>query len=368
MSLETLRMFILGFGWLVLLLGSVFILARSIQFYRKVKESPFGKLVLASVAGWLITMYSLGIVSTSYMYRDVAAVRVVFPIFLAWFATFLIIILITFRWSKQAATLQAFYVGLEEEVRQRTQELKQAYERDLKNEKKIQGLQDEFLFIAAHELRSPVSAIRWGLHTILNDEKSTAHLSSEAKQILKTIYKRNEHLKELISRLLDTARLEQGTLTIKQERVDPAQIARETLTEAQHLAVEHHVRLINKVENAALIQADATLLKEILTNLVTNAIRYNVDNGSVTVRERHTASLVTLVVEDTGKGILKEDLRHIFDKFHHIEHGKPSGKNKSVGLGLYITKELVTRMGGAIYAESTEGRGSAFTFTLPRAQ
>jgi|GEM_PF-6964980 len=357
----------ISFGWPVLLLGSVFILAKSTQFYKNVKESPVGKLVLASVAGWLITMYSLGIVATSYMYRDITAVRVVFPIFLAWFATFLIIILVTIRWSKQAAALLVSYRSIEEEVQQKTKELQQSYERDLENEKRIRHLQDEFLFIAAHELRSPVNAIRWGLYAILKDEKSTAHLSSEAKQILKTVYERNERLGNLIGRLLDTARLEQGTLVIKQERVDPAYITREVFGEVQHLAADHHVRLLNKLDNTAPMQADATLLKEIVTNLVTNAIRYNVSNGSVTVRERHTASLVTLVVEDTGKGIPKEELRHIFDKFHRIEHGKSPDKEKSVGLGLYITKELVTRMGGTIYAESTEGRGSSFTFTLPRA-
>lgn len=365
-TIEILRVFIVGFGWPVLIAASIFILIKSIQFYVAVKESPFGKLVLASMIGWLITMYSLGIVATFYMFSDLAAVRIVFPIFIIWFATLVIILTIMLRLSKEAKTLHAFYASLEEEVNRRTLDLKKSHKHELENERKIQKLKDEFLFIAAHELRSPVSAIKWGLQTVL-EEKSATNLSPEIKEILHSVYDRNERLKDLISRLLNAARLEQGVLTIKSERVEPSLIIREVLEEVGHTAHETSVHLDNNAGEPPTILADPTLLKEILTNLLTNAIRYNKKDGMVTITEKHTDHMVTISIRDTGNGIPKDQLKNIFDKFHHISHSKPLNKDKSVGLGLYITKELVTRMGGTIMATSQEGTGSTFTFSLPRA-
>lgn len=365
MTPEFLRTLILATGWPVLVMGSIFILVKTSKFYVAVKESPFGKLVLSSIAGWLVTMYSLGIVSTFYMFSSLESVRIVFPIFLIWFVTFVIIVTVTIRWSKEVVTLHAFYTGLEEEVRRRTHELEKAHKHELENEKKIQRLKDEFLFIAAHELRSPVNAIKWGLQTVF-EEKSATNLSPEIKEILHSVYDRNERLKDLISRLLNTARLEQGVLTIKSERVEPSRIIREVLDEVAHTASENNIHLENNAGDPPAILADPTLLKEMLTNLLTNAIRYNKKDGAVTITEKHTSRMVTISVRDTGNGIPKQQLPHVFEKFHHITHDNALGKDKSVGLGLYITKELATRMGGTITALSEEGKGSTFSFSLPR--
>lgn len=365
-SQDVLRTFMVGFGWPVLVFTSVYILLKSWLFYRKVKESPFGKLVLASNTGWLITMHSLGIVSTFYLFRDVSSVRIVFPVFVVWFTTLVIILHVTMRWSREAATLHAVYTNLETEIKRRMMDLESAYKRELDNEQKIRHLQDEFLFIAAHELRSPVNAIKWGLQTILEDDAVTSHFSSDTKEILKNVYERNERLKDLINRLLNTARLEQGVLAIKTERVHPTLVIVEVMAEIKHLAEEHAIRIYNKADTVPPVLADPTLLKEILTNLLTNAVRYNTDNGTVTITEQHTDAFVSIHVADTGQGIPTDQLTHVFEKFHHITHKKSMGKDKSVGLGLYITKELVTRMGGTIRATSELGKGSTFTFTLPR--
>lgn len=363
---EMLRTFMTGFGWPVLVFASIYILAKSWLFYRNMKGSPFGKLVLASTAGWLITMYSLGVVSTFYLFRDISSVRVVFPVFVAWFVTLVIILHITMRWSKETTTLHAFYTGLEIEVKRRTTDLEMLHKRELENAKKIQQLKDEILFVAAHELRSPLSAIKWGLQTILEDESSTTHMNTDTKEILKNVYEHNEQLYDLVTRLLNTARIEQGVLAIKTEQVFPLHIIREVLAEVQHLAHEQNIRIQNDVGDAPSVLADPTLFKEVLTNLLTNAIRYNVQNGAITITEKHTEAMVAISVTDTGQGIPADQLTDIFQKFHHIAHKKTLGKEKSVGLGLYISKELVTRMGGTIRATSELGKGSTFTFTLPR--
>lgn len=138
------------------------------------------------------------------------------------------------------------------------------------------------------------------------------------------------------------------------------------MAEVKHLTEEHAIRIYNKADNPPPVLADSTLLKEILTNLLTNAIRYNVDNGTVTITKQHTDASVSIHVTDTGQGISTDQLTQVFKKFHHITHKKTMGKDKSVGLGLYITKELVTRMGGTIRVTSELRKGSTLTFTLPR--
>lgn len=355
-----------SFGWPVLVLVSIFILIKSWIFYIEVKKSPFGKLVASTNAGWLITMFSLGIVSTFYLFRDVTSVRIVFPVFAVWFVTLIIILRTTARWGRDAATLHTFYSNLSVEVEHRANALDSACKNQLENEKKIQQLKDEFLFIAAHELRSPVSAVKWGLTTLMEDKDFNAHISTDLKEILKQVYTHNERLINLVSRLLNTARIEQGVLSIKTERVYVLHSIREVFDEVKHLTEEYNIHLVSKVENPPPMLADSTLVKEILTNLITNAIRYNVPDGSVTITERHTDALVAINVTDTGQGIPQDQLTDVFQKFYKITQKRTLGKEKSVGLGLYITKELVTRMGGTIRAISELGKGSTFTFTLPR--
>lgn len=363
---EVLRTFILGFGWPILTFAGVFILMKSWIFYHETKGSPFGKLVAAAHAGWLISMFSLAIVSTFYLFRDPFAVRIVFPVFAVWIVTLILIFYTTIRWSSEAASLQTIYTNLAAEVERRAHELNIAYKSQLENEKKIEHLKDEFLFVAAHELRSPVSAIKWGLATLIEDKELNTHISTDLKKILKNIYTHNERLGDLVSRLLNTARIEQGILSIKTEKVFLSLTIREALDEIKHLAEEYHIKISNTIENAPPVLADPTLVKEIIINLLTNAIRYNVPNGTVTITEKHTDAAVLVNVTDTGQGIPADQLTNIFQKFHKISQKRTLGKEKSMGLGLYITKELVTRMGGTIRAVSELGKGSTFTFTLPR--
>ncbi|OGZ43573.1 MAG: hypothetical protein A3J55_01515 [Candidatus Ryanbacteria bacterium RIFCSPHIGHO2_02_FULL_45_17b] len=363
---EILRTFLVSIGWLVLVFASLFILIKSWLFYRETKGSPFGKLVAAANAGWLITMYSLGLVCTFYLFRDIASLRIIFPIFVVWFVTLVILLYVTVRWSNEASALHATYTNMSREIERHTSNLNAACKRELENEKEVEHLKDEILFVAAHELRSPVSAIKWGLTTLLEDKEFNANLTGDLKEIFKNIYIHNERLGDLVGRLLNTARIEQGVLSIKTENVFLVHSIHEVLDEIKHLAGEQNVHIINTIENPPPVLADPTLVKEILTNLITNAIRYNVPNGSVTITEKHTDAAVLVNITDTGQGIPAEKLTDIFQKFHSISEKRALGKEKSVGLGLYITKELVTRMGGTIRATSELGKGSTFTFTLPR--
>lgn len=359
-------MFLISFGGPVLGIASLFIFFKTWIFYWETKGSPFGKLVVVMNTGWLVTMYSLALVSAFYLFRDISAIRIVFPLFVVWLATLLILLYLTTRWSAEAATLHGIHARASEAAEHHAYKLDAACKRELENEKKVEQLKDEILFVAAHELRSPVSAIKWGLTTLMEDKEFNTHISNDLKKILRNIYTHNERLGELVSRLLNTARIERGVLSIKTENVFLAKQIQEVVVEVKLLTEENNIKICNETENPPPVLADPVLAKEIITNLVVNAIRYNKPDGTVTITERHTDAAVIISIADTGQGIPANKLEHIFQKFHSIKEKQTLGKEKSVGLGLYITKELVTRMGGTIRATSELGKGSTFTFTLPR--
>jgi len=368
MDLYSLRTFILSFGWPVLILGSIYIVLKAWDFYKTLEKSIFGKLVFPSLVGWLISMYSLGIVATFYMLDNVEGTKVVLPIFIAWFVTMVLIFIITIRWSKEAVALQTFYNTLEKKVKERTKELEIAHKKEIEREKQIEKLKDQFIFIAAHELRSPVNAIKWGLDSFFDEKEVTEKIPKDMVKLLKDVYTRNQKLVDLIENLLNVARLEEGIIQVKLEAIRMEDILKEVIKETALLADAHNVQ-VEKLPDPTMpfVNADSTLVKEVLTNLITNAIKYNKDNGKVSFSWEQQGSQLVFRVQDTGIGIPQENQHAVFSKFYRARNSEKS-KIKGVGLGLYITKELIQKMKGAIWFESKEEHGTAFCFTLPLAQ
>ena len=367
MSLETLRTIILSVGWPVLVVGSIFIAIQGWLFYESLKGSIFARLVLPSVFGWLVTMYSLGVTATFYMVNDVSGATIVLPIFLVWFVTFVTLLAVTFRWSKEAVKLHHFYDSLEQQVEERTAELTKAHKKELANEKQIRKLKDELLFIAAHELRSPVNAIKWGLDAFITERYTQRDIPDESMDLLKNVYERNEHLVSLADNLLNIARLEEGALQIKTEEVDLNEIIDDAIQETQPLAKNTHIHILGP-KNRPLphVLADKAMTKEVIVNLVNNAVKYNKENGVVSFAWTEKSRALVLEVKDTGIGIPAKDLERMFKKFHRADNAK-RGHVSGAGLGLYIVKKLVTKMKGSIKVESMEGKGSVFFVSLPLA-
>ena len=367
MSLETLRTIILSVGWPVLVVGSIFIAIQGWLFYESLKGSIFARLVLPSVFGWLVTMYSLGVTATFYMVNDVSGATIVLPIFLVWFVTFVTLLAVTFRWSKEAVKLHHFYDSLEQQVEERTAELTKAHKKELANEKQIRKLKDELLFIAAHELRSPVNAIKWGLDAFITERYTQRDIPDESMDLLKNVYERNEHLVSLADNLLNIARLEEGALQIKTEEVDLNEIIDDAIQETQPLAKNTHIHILApKKRPLPHVLADKAMTKEVIVNLVNNAVKYNKENGVVSFAWTEKSRALVLEVKDTGIGIPAKDLERMFKKFHRADNAK-RGHVSGAGLGLYIVKKLVTKMKGSIKVESMEGKGSVFFVSLPLA-
>lgn len=366
--LEKIRFSILIIGWPILIIGSIYLTAVTFKFYRDVERSVFGKLVIAMVVGWFVSMYSLGITATAYMITDPGyGVPVVIPVFLIWFITMVIITWTVLRWSREAATLAAFYHGLENLVKERTKELKKAYSKQIAREKEIRKLQERFVFIAAHELRTPVTAIDWGLKTLLEDKEFRNAVSQDYIRLLENLQTKNRTLLDLVADTLNVARLQAGTITIEPESVSLHAIINDVKGIIEKLVHDNSVRVSWPVDERALplVRGHIIALREILTNLLTNAVRYNRVGGEVIIDAEVKGKEVIVWVRDTGIGMTEQEMNDLFHEFYRIKNQETKNID-GTGLGLFVSKQLIEKIGGKIWVESAKGKGSTFFFSLTR--
>lgn len=363
--MEFIRTLILVIGWPILIVGSIYLIALAARFYQDVGRTVHGKLVLAMVVGWFVSMYSLGITATAYMFAEVeSGVLIVLPIFFIWFITMLVISWTVLRWSKEAVTLSAFYRGLEELVKKRTAELEQSYHREIENEQELRRLRERFVFIAAHELRTPVTAMEWGLSTLLEDKEFQRTLPSDYRTLLEDLRAKNQKLLELVADLLNIARLQANAEGFETEAVSVKGIFAEAVEGVKRLAEREGVKIYSTApKEPPQVLAHPLYLKEILTNLLVNAIRYNKRGGWIRMEAAVKPTKCVISVKDNGIGMDKKEMEGLFEEFYRVKNQQTS-RIEGTGLGLFITKHLVERLGGKIWVESEKGKGSTFSFYL----
>jgi len=212
----------------------------------------------------------------------------------------------------------------------------------------------------AHELRTPLAVIR-GQVEALRD--GVFALSAEN---LDPIYDQTLLLGRLVEDLRDLALAEAGQLPLERTAVALDRLARRVVEAFQNQAHERHVTLTTAIPDVLPpVHADAQRLEQVLTNLLSNAVRYTPAGGAITVHGASNTQWVTLAVKDTGVGIVAEDLPHVFDRFYRADKTR-SRAGGGTGLGLSIAKQLIEAHGGKITVESTVGQGSTFTVHLPR--
>lgn len=233
----------------------------------------------------------------------------------------------------------------------------------LEKEKTLSELKDEFVFIISHELKLPITAVKGYLDTIFSQYGSS--LDSEAKELLQMTELNSERLNKLLNDLMDISRIEQGSLQIKLSDVSLQPLINEVLSNLLLDARKKKISLTQEGDLDTGVKADPDRLKEILTNLVGNAVKYTPDGGRVVVKVKKESGLAQVSVVDNGGGISEEDQKHLFEKFYRVEN-EQTRTVKGSGLGLFITKQLVEKMGGQIGISSKAGAGSTFYFTLPR--
>jgi two-component system phosphate regulon sensor histidine kinase PhoR len=232
---------------------------------------------------------------------------------------------------------------------------------DLTELRSLQTMRREMVGNISHELRTPIAGIKAMAETLLDgalDDRVAA------KDFLNRIQSEVDRLSQIVSEITQLSRIESGQAELKLEPVDLNSMAESILKEMSPLAERNQITLYrNLVQDLPLVLADKDRIRQSIINLIHNAIKFNKPGGSVTVTTGYTNEAVTLSVTDTGIGISKDDLPHVFERFYKAEKSRTGGGS---GLGLAIAKHTVQAHGGTISAESTEGKGSTFAFKLPR--
>ncbi len=236
--------------------------------------------------------------------------------------------------------------------------------RDISREYEIDRMKSDFISLASHQLRTPLSAIKTYSHMLLDGFMGP--ISPTQKKSLKTIVSASNRMNELISTLLNVSRIESGNVIVSPKNVNLNHLADEIVREL-HLAIKtKHINLhVHAPKKPVIIQADNLITKEILINLLSNAVKYSPDGGDVTITVQPRKSTVIISVSDTGLGIPKASQPQIFTKFYRASN-VVRRETTGTGLGLYLVKGLIDALGGKIWFESIENHGSTFYVRLPR--
>jgi PAS domain S-box-containing protein len=227
---------------------------------------------------------------------------------------------------------------------------------------KANRLKSEFLASMSHELRTPLHTII-GFSELLTEELE-GPLNAKQKRFLGHVLQDSRHLLQLINEILDISKIEAGRLELQSEAFDFAACVGEVLAGIQPQAVDKSIRVENRNTFADLLYADRLRIKEILYNLLGNAIKFTSDGGLVWVEAIAHDGILQVTVGDNGIGIPPEEQTAIFEKFYQVG-SSTSGVREGTGLGLPITKKLVELHGGKIWVESQPGEGSRFNLILP---
>lgn len=218
----------------------------------------------------------------------------------------------------------------------------------------------ELVSIVAHDLKTPVSAAKGFIELV----QQTGPLNERQRHFSDKAMAAMERMERLISDLLDYARLE-GGLAPKSGECDVIALIEDARAMMQDGAERRGIQIM--VESSArpmLIRADERLISQVIANLMSNAIKYNRDGGTISIRVRPVQEMVRVEIQDTGMGIAPDELDRVFDRFYRTRLSAESTID-GTGLGLTITRSIILGHGGRIWVESVVGEGSTFSFTLP---
>ncbi len=241
---------------------------------------------------------------------------------------------------------------------------------DIADQRRLEQVQRDFIANVSHELRTPLTSIRLLAETLEDIIDTDA---DKAQEFVEKIEIEAQNLTDMVSELLELSRIESGQLSMTFEPVEAEQLVREVMARMLPQAQRHRVALHTSIsQGKALVRADSRQIARVLVNLVHNAIKFTPSGGTITIGTApQDEQMQTFFVRDTGVGIRKEELSRIFERFYKADRARskagyigPGGGGS--GLGLAIASHVVELHHGRIFAESTPGAGSVFTFTLPK--
>lgn len=227
---------------------------------------------------------------------------------------------------------------------------------------RLNKMKSEFVSIASHQLRTPLSAIRWETEILLS--KFAAGLDEKQKEAIENISQSGHQMARLVNDLLDVARIDQGQLVLKKEKVDLTAITQEVIRDILPLAQAGKVLIIFDKKNPAWVIGDAEKLKLAIENLLSNAIKYTLSKGIVEIKFLKKDGFYIFSIKDNGAGIPESQQKRIFEKFFRSDNVLKNNTT-GTGLGLYITKNIAEQSGGRAWFQSVENKGSVFNFSIP---
>jgi PAS domain S-box-containing protein len=234
--------------------------------------------------------------------------------------------------------------------------------RDVTLEHNIDKMKSEFISIASHQLRTPLSAIKTYAHLLA--EGYVGPISEQQSELMEIIMTSIGRMNELIDTLLDISKIERGKLGLNIQTANISRLLEEITTEMDQHAKNKHITFSCKLEQGLSTDTDPLLVKEVFANLLSNSIKYTPLRGQVSVTLKRVANQIVAEVKDDGYGIPKNSQDRIFTKFFRAPNVIEK-ETWGTGLGLYMVKSIVDNLGGKVWFTSKEGAGSSFYFSLP---
>ncbi|MBC8162414.1 MAG: PAS domain-containing protein, partial [Roseiflexaceae bacterium] len=258
-------------------------------------------------------------------------------------------------------------------IRTVVQQFAQAYERTRLHEAEREArqtaeaavkLRDQFLSVAAHELKTPLTSLMGNTQLLQRRMARAGTDGGQTSKTLEVIVAQSRRLNQLISALLDVARIQSGQLSIERAPCDLSTLVARVVAEIQPTLNQHQLHLSS--EMAVIVSGDELRLEQVLQNLVQNAVKYSPHGGEISITLQSSAGVARLRVRDSGIGVPHTALPHLFTRFYRAENANPN-QISGMGIGLYVVREIVQLHGGEVWVDSVEGQGSEFTVELPLA-
>lgn len=244
---------------------------------------------------------------------------------------------------------------------------------DISDQKAVARERNEFISTASHEMRTPVAAIEGYLSMAMNPTLAT--IDERAKTFIGKAHDASLHLGKLFRDLLSVTKIEDNRMIINRRRFNITELMNQVVGEMEMIAKNKGIKILTHFDSGGLgrqlvvapsyeVNADPDRIREVISNLIDNAIKYSKESTTIDVSLKADKKFITFSVTDMGIGITPEDQKHLFQKFYRVNNSFTRDVG-GTGLGLYIARNLIEQFGGKIWVDSQEGKGSTFSFTLP---